>query len=120
MDGWRLLSSHLSSGHLLPTVRTESPHSPLGLHTGPDFAHRLPHAFMSPRAGEGSSLPSNNSSVLESLVHVLFSQMTRARHAVSPKRSNRSLREHNVESSEGLGEISGILINQGIEDLRAR
>ena len=75
---------------------------------------------MSPPAGEGSSLPPNNSLVLESLVHVLFSQMTRAQRAVSPKRSNRSLREHNVESYEGFGEISVILINQGIEDLRAR
>lgn len=58
--------------------------------------------------------------MLDSLVHVLFSQVTRARDAVSPKRSNGSLHEHNAESYEGLGEISGILVNQGIEDLRAR
>ena len=46
--------------------------------------------------------------------------MARVRDAVSPKRSNRSLREHNAESYEGLGEIPGILIYQGIGDLRAR
>lgn len=118
--GGGLLSSHLSSGCLLPTVRTESPDSPLGFHTGPDFAHHLPYLPVSPRARESSSLPQNSSSVLDSLVHVLFSQVARARDAVSPKRSNRSLREHNAESYEGLGEIPGILIYQGIGDLRAR
>ena len=118
--GGGLLSSRLSSGCLLPDVRTESPDSPLGFHTGPDFAHRLPYLPVSPRAGESSSLPQNSSSVLDSLVHVLFSQVTRARDDVSPKRSNGSLHEHNAESHEGLGEMSGILVNQGIEDLRAR
>lgn len=51
---------------------------------------------------------------------MLFSQVTRAQDAVSPKHSNGSLREHNAESYEGLGEISGILVSQGIEDLRVR
>ena len=51
---------------------------------------------------------------------MLFSQVTRAQDAVSPKHSNGSLHEHNAESYEGLGEISGILVSQGIEDLRVR
>lgn len=55
--GGGLLSSHLSSGCLLPTVRTESPDSPLGFHTGPDFAHHLPYLPVSPQARESSSLP---------------------------------------------------------------
>ena len=68
--GGGLLSSHPSSGCLLPNVRTESPDPPLGFHTGPDFAHRLP--YLPPQAGESSSLPQNSSSVLHSIVHVVF------------------------------------------------
>lgn len=55
--GGGLLSSRLSSGCLLPDVRIESPDSPLGFHTGPDFAHRLPHLPVSPRAGRAPPSP---------------------------------------------------------------
>lgn len=71
-----LPSSHLLSGHLLPSVGAEGPHSPLGFHTGPDFAHHLPYLSVSPQAGE-DTLPQNNNSFLDSLVHVSISQVMR-------------------------------------------